>query len=81
MNSYNHRLLNTNPKAFSDEKEMLQRLKESPNWREGTIIKHDWDKGSNQVTFLYDFPNSDNKSDDDAWEFEICKMIKEYPTV
>ncbi len=72
------KLFNTHPEAAEKEILVLTELKKSSNWIEGTIIRHDWDltKG---VQFIYAFPNTGDKTVDDAWDVEIKSVIKQYP--
>lgn len=76
--SYAHRIVNTHPQAYEDQKLMINTLKESSNWIEGTYIKHDWDKSNNSVLFIYDFPNTDDDVIDQDWENEIIDAIKQH---
>ena len=57
---------------------ILNKLKESPNWVQETKIWHNWDKDNNQVSFLYDYPDSGNARKDRLWEETIKRTINEY---
>ncbi|MFN1621108.1 hypothetical protein [Vibrio rotiferianus] len=58
---------------------MLQILKKSENWVEGTVIHHDWDKQNHNVNFYFDFPNSNDADKDSVWEHEVKSVIAQFP--
>jgi hypothetical protein len=62
---------NTHPVAWGQQKIMLQKLKELPNYIE-TEIYHNWDSTSNEVSWHYSFQPEENS----LWESKVVEIIQ-----
>lgn len=63
------------PGALRAQEEMIKNLKSSKNWIEGTKIRHNWDRNTDSVKFIFSFPKLNNPQKDKAWESEIISTI------
>jgi hypothetical protein len=61
------------PQAYTQEQIMLNKLKEMPDYTE-TIIRHDWDRASNAITWYYAFQDDSNPE----WADTVKSVIKQY---
>ncbi len=67
------RSVHIHPLASEHENQILEKLKFSDNWIEGTKVWHEL--VNNDVRFFFDFPDQESKVINDAWECEIKSVI------
>lgn len=77
--NYKNILFNVHLKAHSDQKTMIEILKSSENWVEGTLIHHDTENLKGNVQFYFDFPPTGDVIKDSNWESEIKSVISQFP--